>query len=136
MGFGSNMKKHAARITESVGESVMDVVEKFQITVVDYSPTKFIGAKYAQGVFVNSWYPAVNEFDPTVGGAADMSGSGSRQRILAMRATKPFSQGDAFISLSNSLDYAYRVEHLGWTITPAYAPIRNSITFLSGVYKT
>lgn len=146
MGWADNIKKRGNAMLDWVDEKTTDVAEKFFITIVDYSPTTFVGADYAKGVFVNSWYPAVNNFDPTVGGAPDMSGTGSRQRISALRGSKAFFRQDGFVSLSNNLHYAYRVEFAGWplgeggkwnwtgTVGP-YAPVRKAMVMMKGITK-
>lgn len=104
--------------------------------VVDYSPLQddaIYPGVYATGLFANSWYPAINEFDGTVGTIADESASGSRARIAALRFKGAFLGQDDYISLANNLSYADRVEYLGWNLTGPYAPVRNGLTFVKGV---
>lgn len=134
MSFSKGLRKNINNSLENVNKEVMQTIELFGKSLVDYSP-KFPDARYAQGVFINSWYPAVNEFDPTIGSAENMEGMDSLRRLKGVISSKAFVRQDAFISFSNNLSYSRNVEYLGWRNTLPYAPISNSITFVLGANK-
>jgi hypothetical protein len=133
--FSDGLKRDIEQSLLMLDTKITETVTDAMTFIVDFSPTRFIGAKYAEGVFVNSWYAAINEFDGTVGGNADMSGGASRQRIAAIKTAKPFYRQDGFVSFVNNLDYSQNVEFDGWASVPAYAPVRQSILYLLRAYK-
>ncbi len=143
MGFADNLKRNIQGALTEVSNKITERAILVFSKAVDFSPLQddaiYPGA-YAKGLFANSWYPAIDEFDTTVGTIADESASGSRARIENLRNKGAFLGRDGFISLSNSLSYALRVELLGWPkedgysgfIGP-YAPARQAILTFKGV---
>lgn len=139
MGWADNIKRKLNQdAMQAVNDKIIDEAIVLGTLLVANSPEK-PEAEYAKGLFKNSWYVAVNEFDPTVGTQADMSGAGSLARIASLKGTNWFAQRDGFISFTNNLDYAFRVEFAGWPQgegengwvwsgrVGAYAPVRNSV---------
>lgn len=133
--FSEGLKRDIESALQWINDECTKTAMDAMTFVVDFSPTKFIGAKYAEGVFVNSWYPAINEFDETIGASADMSGSGSRARIAALKDSQAFYRKDGFVSFLNNLDYSMKVEYEGWINTGAYAPVRNAIISIQAANK-
>ena len=151
MGFADNLKKNIQSVQHQVNNSIVETAQQFGNKLLDYSPlgadALYMGA-YAKGLFINSWYVGENNFDPTVGTSPDPSGSASKSRISGLKGSQVFLNKDGYISFSNNLSYAYRVEVLGWpsgtdsvsgwswtgSVGP-YAPVRNSITYMQGVKK-
>lgn len=143
MGFADSLKRNIQGVLAQTANACTERAITLFNFAVDYSPLQVDAeypGTYATGLFANSWYPAFDEFDETVGTVADESASGSRARIDNLRNKGMFLGKDGFISLSNNLKYAYRVEYRGWPqedgysgfIGP-YAPVRNAMIKLKGV---
>lgn len=148
MGWADNIKRKLQQdAMQKVNDKIVDNAIVLGTLLVTNSPDK-PDAKYAKGLFKNSWYVAVNEFDPTIGTNADMSGAASMARITALKSTNWFANADGYISFTNNLSYSYRVEFLGWPqgegengwvwsgqVGP-YAPVRNSVVAWKAYLKT
>lgn len=152
MGFADSLRKNINNVQEQVNNSIVSTAQQFGNKLLDYSPlgadAEYTGA-YAKGLFINSWYVGENEFDPSVGISPDESGSASKSRISGLKGSRSFFGRDGYISFTNNLSYAVRVEYLGWpsgtdivsgwnwtgSVGP-YAPVRNSITYMQGVKNT
>lgn len=110
-------------------------------TTVKVSPAQ-PSAYSAKGEFINNWFPMVNGYDPSTSILRSMTGVNSLTRIdTTMADSKAFYRRDGYITLTNNLPYAYRVEVLGWplpkwsgTIGP-YAPVRTAATYMLGKYS-
>lgn len=126
MGFANSFKRACQESLMKASDAATETLTSVFTLAKDYSPTK-PDAPHAKGLFINSWYPAVNNVDPTVGSLADMSGGGTQARIDALKGMKIFYQQDNYVTLSNNLDYAMRVEYTGWDRTAPYAPARLAI---------
>jgi hypothetical protein len=145
MGLADDIFKFDAKAKKAISDDIINKCIAFFSVAVDYSPLQdsalYPGA-YATGLFANSWYVAVNEFDSTVGTIPDEKASMSRGRIELLRHSKAFFGKDEFISLTNNIPYADRVEYLGWPeedgysgfIGP-YAPLRNAVVKVKGIFK-
>ncbi len=116
MSFLSDIKafqqKALLAANKSVSEAAFGSLGVFQEAVA-LSPTA-PEAQYAKGLLINSWYPSVGGFDTTVGTTTDYYGSGSLSRIKAMLSQNLFYGKDNMVTLTNSVDHAYRVEYLGY----------------------
>ncbi len=140
MGWASGIKSKMEQQKSQTNEAVIDTVELFGKLLIENSPTQ-PDAVHSTGLFKNSWYVSVNEFDPSIGTVPDSSGSGSLARLDELKSVDWFKTRDGFISFTNNLDYAYRVEYLGWPsptwsgTVGAYAPVRNSVIALKGAVK-
>lgn len=133
--FLDGLKKNIDKTLSDTNKACNEIAETtFKITV-GISPTQPF-AKYAQGQFINNWFPAVNGYDGSITGALSFDGADSRARIdsIVPNATAFFGK-DGFISMSNNLSYAYNVEVTGWKTVGPYAPVRNTITFMVGKYS-
>lgn len=113
MSFADQIKAFERKALLAANSSVLKAFETVAIDTVLLTPTS-PEAKYATGLLINSWYPAVGSFDNTVGTTTDYYGNASLARIKAIVAQQPFLGKDNFITLTNSVDHAYRAEHLGW----------------------
>jgi hypothetical protein len=126
MGFADSLKRACDNALKQTGEAATETVTSLFTLAKDFSPVQ-PDAPYAKGLFINSWYPAVNNVDPTVGAVADMSGSGTQSRIDALKSQSLFYGRDEYVTLANNLDYAMRVELLGWDRTGPYSPARLAV---------
>lgn len=145
MGWADDILKGGDLALLEVSNEIKNTSIKFGNKIIDYSPTQVDAeypGTYATGLFANSWYVGINNFDETVGVVADESASGSRARINGLGKEKVFFKEDDYISFSNNLSYAERVEYLGWPQSDGYtgfigpyAPMRNSITWIQGELK-
>lgn len=132
--FSDSIRKNSTKILAGANQKVTAIAEDVFNTVVVKSPTK-PEAAYAVGQFINSWYLGINTTDTSsVTSVHNYTGNDSYNRIAAMRSAGVFLGKDGFVTLSNNLDYSDRVEMLGWARTPAYGPVRNSITYALTTY--
>jgi hypothetical protein len=90
-----------------------DAEEVFSGVVVESPDPPGVGG-FAKGLLKNSWYIDTKGIDNTVGTTPNATGADSLSRIKAALGTLPFYGKDGAVTLTNSLDYAYRAEVLGW----------------------
>ena len=104
MGFAEDLKK----ICDRAGDKAELVVRRAAIDIggqlVDRSPVD-------TGRFKNNWQTGIGGMDKNISAAADLGGAGALARLTAQVAAWKPGQS---IFISNSLPYAYRLEH-GWS---------------------
>lgn len=138
--FSDHLKKNIERVQKEVNYKINAVAYNLFTRIVNNSPHVGDGP-YVAGHFVANWFPAVNSFDTSITGATS-NGSDSLSRIDSIvKNSSAFYQKDGFVTLSNNLSYANRVEYLGWPAgkDPAsgwtwtgmrrvYAPVQSTFT--------
>lgn len=114
MSFAAHLRKNIERVLLEVNYKINHRAFIFFNYIVKKSPHVGEGP-YVSGQFINNWFPAVNGFDSSITSATDPDGKGSVARIESVvKNNSAFLRRDGFVSLSNNLDYAKRVEYLGW----------------------
>lgn len=146
--FSDSIKRNINKALVETNSKILAIAEDTFTKAVSFSPVQ-PSAEYAKGQFVNSWYVGINSVSSEVTTSLDSSGSESLARIAALRSTLTFLGKDGFVSLSNSLPYAARVEYLGWPkgtgysgwagnwtgqVGP-YAPVRKASEYASATYN-
>ncbi len=145
MGFADQIRAFERKALEAANTSVCRVAEELFVETVLTTPTA-PEAAWSKGLAINSWFPANDGFDSTVGSALDYSGGASLSRIKTTLALKPFLSKDGFVTLTNSVPYISRIEYLGWptgqnetgwhwtgTVGP-YSMVRTSVANIRGKY--
>lgn len=111
--FTDSLKSNIQRVGQEVNTKINFVAYTLFYKIVNNSPHVGDGP-YVAGHFVANWFPAVNSFDTSITGATS-DGSDSLARIDSLvKDSNAFFQKDGFVTLSNNLNYACRVEYLGW----------------------
>lgn len=111
--FADSLKQNITRVSTEVNFKINDVAYRLFSRIVNNSPHTGDGP-YVEGQFVANWFPAVNSFDTSTTGATS-DGSDSLSRIDGIvKQSTAFFQKDGFVSLSNNLTWALRVEILAW----------------------
>jgi len=142
--FADSLRQNITRVQTEVNYKINDVAYRLFSRIVNNSP-HFGDGPYVKGQFVANWFPAVNSFDTSITSVAS-DGSDSLARIEGIvKQSTAFFQKDGFVSLSNNLDYAVRVEYAsigwpagkdpktGWTWTGlarVYAPVETTFRFM------
>lgn len=143
--FSDHLKKNIERVLQEVNYKITWVAYQYFVRIVQNSPHVGDGP-YVAGHFVANWFPAVNSFDMSITGATS-NGEDSIARIESIvKNSNAFFQKDGFVSLSNNLNYAFRVEYAGWPagkdlvsgwtwtgMRRVYAPVANSFTYLKTI---
>jgi hypothetical protein len=143
--FLDSLKSNIERVNKEVNQKINFVGYTLFYKIVNNSPHTGDGP-YVAGHFVANWFPAVNSYDTSITGATS-NGSDSLARIdMVVKESNAFYQKDGFITLSNNLNYAYRVEYAawpagkdpvsGWTWTGMrryYAPVDVSFNNMKGI---
>lgn len=113
MGFAEDVKAFREKALKAMSDSVNAVVNDLATD----SKGLIEGAPVLKGVLLNSWYSSVGKgnYDMTVTQNVSFDGMGSRTRIAEMLASNPFYGKDNTISLTNSQDYAYKIEYESWS---------------------
>lgn len=115
--FLTSLMSNIEKVENEVNDKIMDVFELASEKVIEYTPQPSMfpnSALWATGLLVNQWYPAVNSFSDEQNSITSDNGNGSLGRVYKMRKEKPFKGKDAYITLTNNVDYAYRAESVGW----------------------
>lgn len=114
MGFAEDIRKFEQKALAQANKSVCNAFEYVATQEVILSPDAPT-ANYSVGLLKNSFYTHVGGgYNMTVGTVANSSGADSLSRIKAAVATQPFLGRDNTITLTNSVDHAYRADVLGW----------------------
>jgi hypothetical protein len=142
--FTDSLKSNINRVQQEVNTKINFVAYTLFYKIVNNSPHVGDGP-YVAGHFVANWFPAVNSYDRSITNATS-NGSDSLARIdMIVKESNAFFQKDGFVTLSNNLTYAMRVEILawpagkdpisGWTWTGLrryYAPVAVSMNAMKG----
>jgi len=114
MSFAASLRKNIDRVLREVNYKINHRAYIFFNYIVKKSPHVGDGP-YVSGHFINNWFPAVNTFDGSITPATEADGGGSMARIESVvKNNSAFLRKDGFVSLSNNLSYAARIESLGW----------------------
>ncbi len=114
MSFAAHLRKNIERVLLEVNYKINHRAYIFFNYIVKKSPHEGQGP-YASGHFINNWFPAINGYDSSTTGSVDADGAGSLSRIEAVvKGSKAFYRKDGFVTLSNNLNYAHRIEWTGW----------------------
>lgn len=81
-------------------------------TFIDLSSAVILDTPVDSGRLRNNWFPAINKFDDSVTESIDKTGIKAISEVVINANT--FRIGDT-LTLSNNLDYAFRIEYLGWS---------------------
>lgn len=142
--FADSLKQNITRVQTEVNFKINTVAYNLFTRIVNNSPHLGDGP-YVAGHFVANWWPAVNDFDSSVSDTTS-DGSDSMDRIDSLvKQSNAFFQKDGFVSLSNNVDYAFRVEYAGWPagkdaatgwtwtgMRQVYAPVDSSFNGIKG----
>lgn len=140
MGFANSIRAFNSKVDIELDESVNGIAKELFTEVVNHSPTK-PSANYAKGEFINNWMAAVNKIDGSTRSSTDYAGMASRNSIALVTNSATFFRKDGTVTLTNNLDYAFRVEYAGWpqpqwsgTVGP-YAPVANAFILVAAKYR-
>lgn len=123
-------------VKHNLQENFKDSAKKIFDKVVELSPSvvdnQITGRKAptSKGEFINNWFPALNSIDYSTTDNKSDEGKDSKERISVFfdkLGSASFFDKDFSITLSNSVDYAFKVEYLGWKNTLPYAPVNNAL---------
>jgi hypothetical protein len=116
MSFADDVKRWEAKALLAANNSLCKAFEYVATQEVVLAP-EAPAANFSIGLLKNSFYAmAGGGFDLTVGTVPDPSGTSSLSRIKAIVATQPFLGRDNTLTLTNSVDHAYRADVLGWPL--------------------
>lgn len=142
--FSDHLRKNIDRVLTETNYKLTHVAYTLFTKIVHNSPHVGDGP-YVEGHFVANWFPAVNSYDSTIT-SAKSDGNDSIARIENLvKDSKAFYRKDGFLTLSNNLNYAVRVEVAGWPagkdpisgwtwtgLRRVYAPVQTSFTAIKG----
>lgn len=112
--FSNHLRNNITRVQREVSYKISHLAYLLFTYIVKKSPHVGEGP-YVSGHFINNWFPAVNAYDGSTTAATDPDGKGSLERIESLvKNNNAFFLKDGFITLSNNLSYAHRVEYTGW----------------------
>lgn len=115
MGFAEDILKFKEKALLDANKSVSNAAESLFTQIVVLSPSPTNPGLFAQGHLADQWYPAVGgEFSADISSSTNPSGANSLSRIKAILAQQIFLGNDNTLTFTNNLNYAYRVEYLGF----------------------
>lgn len=146
MSFSQDIKNWQEKALLNANDSIIKVVTDLFVSTVNLSPSKSIGATYSNNLFINQWYPAIGGNSPSLNTSESPTGEASLARITSFMEGKPFLGNDNFVTLSNNLGYAYRIEVIGWPKgdstnggkwkgSTAYGMVEKSVLYVKGKYS-
>jgi hypothetical protein len=143
--FADSLKSNIQRVQQEVNTKINFVAYTLFYKIVNNSPHVGDGP-YVAGHFVANWWPAVNSYDTSITSATSDGGDSLARIDSIVKQSSAFFQKDGFVSLSNNLNYAFRVEYAawpagkdpvsGWTWTGLrryYAPVAVSFVNMKGL---
>lgn len=126
--FYEQVKASVERTLKKIDTACYRISKKLFYQVIYNAPV-------LRGNLVNDFWVASNSYDTrrlttgAINAYSDVTGSGSMARVDNAAFSKTFYRKDGFLSMSNSVDYAYEIEYLGHS--PTKAPmgfLRNALT--------
>lgn len=109
-------------MAETFSASISTFAKKLTPVRVDVAVTKIAKELFKgvilrtpvyQGILINNWMPMKNGYNESTteqkGNAA-----GAIAKVEAIITPGTFLNKDGFVTMTNSLSYAYRAEYLGW----------------------
>jgi hypothetical protein len=122
--FADSIKANIKELQQEVNDKIVDVFVETSLSVVHLTPSpSWIGQtrgaspsspQYTDGLLANQWYPAENKISNEETSAESDNGGDSITRINAMKSVKTFVAKDGYLSLTNNVPYAYRVDAVGY----------------------
>lgn len=142
MGFADSIRANVAKRLAQIDAAAIEQADDLFRHVVSFSPTQ-PSANFAKGEFINNWMIGFNAIE---GGSRgdDYSGIGSLNDISRLRGSRVFYGRDYMVTLTNNVDYGFRVEYAGWPapqwsgrIGPSntYAPIAKAFIAVVPKYQ-
>jgi len=122
--FADSIKANIKELQQEVNDKIVDVFVETSLSVVHLTPSpswkgQTRGAspsspEYTDGLLANQWYPAENKISQEETSDKSDNGGDSITRIEAMKSAKTFVAKDGYLSLTNNVPYAYRVDSIGY----------------------
>jgi hypothetical protein len=116
--FLDSLKSNIERVLQETNYKLTTVAIKRFSYSINRSPggatCSIEPGPFVDGEFINNWFPAINGYDTSTTAARDLSGAGSLARLEMLKQGNAFLGKDGFVTLSNNLSYATRVEYKGW----------------------
>jgi hypothetical protein len=122
--FADSIKANIKELQQEVNDRIVDVFVETSLSVVHLTPSpswidQTRGAslskpEYTDGLLANQWYPAENKLSQEETSAKSDNGGDSIARINAMKSSNVFTAKDGYLSLTNNVPYAYRVDAIGY----------------------
>lgn len=114
--FATSVANNVAKLQQSINEKCYTIGIKLFLRTVSLTPSPTQrGAKHADGLLVNQWYPKDGPgFSTSLSSSQSDNGSGSISRIEGLRGGKQFLGKNGSITLANNVHYGFRAEMAGW----------------------
>lgn len=123
--FADSIKANIKEVKQEVNDKITDVFVDLSLSVVHLTPSpSWIGQnrgaspsepEFTDGLLANQWYPAQDKISQEETGAKSDNGGDSISRINAIKdSAKAFLGKDGYLSLTNNVPYAYRVDAIGY----------------------
>lgn len=114
LNFSASIDRNIQNIKQKVNDRIYAIsIDLFRL-IVSKSPSPANPGPYASGLLANQWYPKLGDFSREVSDSTSNSGAASLARIASLRGGRGFFDRDNVLTLSNSVDHAYRAEYIGW----------------------
>jgi hypothetical protein len=113
MGFKEDIQAFQEKALQEINTKACAVYSTLADVAIAKTPTLGFGV-YAKGHLKNQWKSTANGTNLSFNLSVDPSGSQSLSAVQAAISSKPFYNVDGYITLSNSLHYAYRADKIGW----------------------
>ena len=122
--FADSIKANIKEVKQEVNDKIVEVFKDIAYNVVyltpspswNLSPRGTSGniAYYSDGLLANQWYPAENKISEEFTRSESDHGGDSFSRLSAMRNVNTFLGKDGYLSFTNNVPYAYRVDVIGY----------------------
>ena len=121
--FADSIKANIKEVKQEVNDKIVSTFIDLAYSIVDLTPSPSWNGirglsgntpQYTDGLLANQWYPEENKISSQETGAKSDTASDSYSRIKAMQTAKTFLGKDGYLSFTNNVPYAYRVEVLGY----------------------
>lgn len=134
--FSAQVELSKKLTEERIDFAVTKIARELFNTIIEKTP---VGESPTRGTLVNNWQAAVNSFDESLSSRPAPSRSGPSRRMELIITKGNFLAKDAFVTLTNATDYAWRAEFGGWTPpqwrgTPPYGMVRLSLAEIASKY--
>lgn len=140
-GFADSIRRNIERVQREIDAKCYAIFADLASTVIYKCPV-------LRGNLINDFWAASNSFNFTthtpidadlnskIGAHSDVTGGGSLGRIKDVEKLGTFYGKDGFLTFSTSVNYAYKIEYLGWSKVKAPSGfMRNSLTIVAAKHR-
>lgn len=141
--FSDKLKAITSKQKKEIDAKICLFSRELFHSIIEYTPvaSEYVSSRYGStpGWLVNNWQPAVNSTNTSLQQRSGPNKTGAHRRIDGAITNGSFLK-DGYVTLTNSVPYAFRAEYAGWPApqwtgsTGPYGMVRKSVVDVISKY--